>query len=109
MFMRHWTLIVMMMMCQSKENIDLLKKEASKQKSKPSSVRELVKRTLKPRREKILAGCRPNEIFKEFPHLKKSAYVSLIYYCLCKFCTLYLSLQISYEFHLIVNTEGKFL
>ena len=62
-----------------KRNIDLLKKEASKQKSKPSSVRELVKRTLKPRREKILAGCRPNEIFKEFPHLKKSAYVSLIY------------------------------
>ena len=58
-------------------NIDLLKKEVTKPKCKSSLVKELVKRTLKPRRAKVLGGSsRPNDVFLEFPHLKKSTYVS---------------------------------
>ena len=58
-------------------NINILKKEVTKPKVKSSLVKELVKRTLKSRRDKVIAGfSRPNEMFLEFPHLKKSTYVS---------------------------------
>ena len=95
-----------------KRNVDLLKKEASKPKSKSSSVRELIKRTLKPRRDKIVTGgCRPYEIFTEFPHLKKSAYVSCLHYNYSLhyfYCDWHVFTQISYEFELIVNLENSF-
>lgn len=61
-------------------NTDLLKKEVSKSKLKSSLVRDLVKRTFKPRQLKILAGSRPDEIFLEYLHLKKGTYVSYISY-----------------------------
>ena len=60
-------------------NKELLKKECSRAKPKSEVVRELIKRTLKERRQKVLNGERPEVIMNEYPHLRKTNYVSQLF------------------------------
>lgn len=59
--------------------MEQLKREMAKPKPKSDVVKELVKRTLKSRREIVLDGVRPEIIMEKYPHLKKSNYVSFNY------------------------------
>ncbi len=58
-------------------NTDHLKKEIEKPKHKVDVIKELIRRTLKNRRDMVLSGdVRPAELLLYFPHLKKANYVS---------------------------------
>lgn len=61
-------------------NTELLKKEMAKPKPKGDVVRHLIKWTLKARRQTVMDGCRPVEVLKIYPHLRKANYVSRRYY-----------------------------
>ncbi len=60
-------------------DIDHLKKEVLKAKPRVEVVKELIKRTLKSRRETILNGGRPDVLIEDNPHLKKANYVRYNY------------------------------
>lgn len=63
----------------NKRLCEQLKKEVIKTKTNSSVVTSLIKRTLVPRRNCIMEGARPVEVFSEYPHLKKCCYVSTKY------------------------------
>ena len=63
----------------AQRNKDHLKKEIGKTKPKPDVVRELIKRTLKTRRNMIMGSTRPEEMISEYPHLRKAKYVCVCY------------------------------
>ena len=58
-------------------NIELLRKECSKSKPKSEIIKELIRRTIKARREDILKGTRPDVVLEQYPHLRKATYVSI--------------------------------
>ena len=72
-----------------KRNRELLKKEMMKPKPKSEVIISLIKRTLVPRRNWIMDGCRPAKVMDQYPHLKKCCYVSIIY-IVCVNCINYL-------------------
>ena len=65
----------------ARRNSELLKKELEKSKPKPDVVRELVKRTLKTRRDLVIKSTPPEEILEAYPHLRKATYVGNRDYC----------------------------
>lgn len=62
----------------TKRNCEHLKKEIAKSKPKPDVVRELIKRTLKTRRDMVMGATRPEVMISEYPHLRKARYVRCI-------------------------------
>lgn len=94
----------------AQRNREHLKKEISKQKPKPDVVRELIKRTLKTRRDMIMGSSRPEDILSEYPHLRKASYVGyIVAISLYPFLTPVLySMQVFYEFDLIINLQNSY-
>ncbi len=86
-------------------NIDHLKKEVLKAKPRVEVVKELIKRTLKSRRETILNGGRPDVFIEDNPHLKKANNYVLFNVLKC----VNFDLQLMYEFDLIDGVYITFL
>ena len=55
----------------------MLSKELAKAKPKVDVVQNLIRRTLTPRRKKVMDGCRPEQLLEIYPHLRKANYVSV--------------------------------
>lgn len=98
----------------SKRNTEHLKKEIGKLKPKPDVVRELIKRTLKTRRDMVMGNTRPEEMISEYPHLRKARYVSCIIIIIIIDTVIWgsdalsIATQVFYEFDLTVGLEGSY-
>lgn len=61
-------------------NTDHLKKEIAKPKPKAEVVKQLIRRTIKARRNSVMSGDRPEVILDSYPHLRKITFVSALMY-----------------------------